>query len=442
MSSDINDGNNTSEYTHICSYDQYSDFPITNINSVEFENENKLNRIGHFITVILTLWFVITFKYLITDLTKIPQFCDIHYSWEHDSECNIKCDGFAYFISKIMQFDWYLNYPFVNTYGYYNTNLLFKTKLSYFLGPSALLFTIIGHLIFYKVKVLALALAVFLTVFINLILLLKSKIYFLIAFSLSFVRFYFILVKLFFVFIYPLILHRYPEYTVKFLPIFLYILQIIYNKMVRLDIFNRYNIFLKMNINICLLTFEFINIGCIHEVVCRKSIWANEVWTNIILTFILDVDKKTLISSRIIHWIKNKLFKRKALFTLGDYEILYITQKIEFEVLTHFIYLCVIMTKYFNYSESLIVNCYGKPNLDLTCIKIDHYIMFGFHIASILLQIFIRYILDKILGLKNYFPKFRHIYDCHSYIGYYMGMCISMGLPCFYVMISQSNKTI
>ena len=169
----------------------------------------------------------------------------------------------------------------------------------------------------------------------------------------------------------------YPELMIKIWPFLLVVLQSIYTWILKRKIYERIHNMIRLVLIVFYMVFKALSIGNMHQIVTMKGIWSQDLWINLMVSFVLTFDKKMMISNRFKFNLFKRIgiYKKNAKFEVGIMEAIYIDMKLEMEMELYitFAYFIVITSKYFIGATNLIIDCTGRHIVNVSFIDNNHF---------------------------------------------------------------------
>jgi hypothetical protein len=403
-------------------------------------------------------FFILGFKFIVTKTLAIPAFCDIRSNWtEFDSLvitgnytllepviCFEKCTFNGYILTKIFQIDFLITYMIALALCFIEMKLVrhFIMKIAICIVPFAF---VVGNLIFFYNKILTLSVTNIIIISVMSMIIFKGFDYYKICCVLMGGGvMYFSIIKFFYEYGFLYIYNLNPHIIMTIFPILNSFFQTIFFKIISyFTLFKRATPPIKIFIIFYTMLFEYLHIGNLF-ILITEGFGNYSLWFNLMINFILDIDKKFMWSMRLTNFILNKYKKEQKPLLINDYLLIYLELKFEMEIFSVFLFLWLIIFKYFDWASNSIVDCMGRPLSSIVKIDYKHYILALIMISYSFSKLIIKKMIVKWLykGIEyGHFPKFMKMRDYFLFVIPLNGLSINFGYMGLYaVMFLKSNQ--
>lgn len=444
------------------------EFPIRSLEN--YPKEDVTTRILMLLLTISMTFFSIGLKSALTDNFNFATYCDLKKNWEEfdnlvfnkslimikPQKCHDYCNFNGYLISKLFHLDFYiftvLNF-FLFFKSYQLTNRII-VRIYLFLFP--FLTNIILDVIFFKDKIIVYIIFSFVALIGIIFLIIDSKNLFLIALTITCPLTYFAFLKFFFESLFVHIFNLNPDVIRVILPFLISIFKYIYfNLLLRIKILSSLHPIYKWICCVLTSLFDLVFLGNLHLLVV-DGFKNYKFWINLLLNLSIDINNTFQILPRFLHklkfYLKNKKIREERRehrlreqqineeLSINDFDCIYMTWSIESEMYVWSIYLFFIIFKYFNMTQSNIVDCFGRPLDNKIAINTNHYFLFCILIVFWALKLLIKFILQKYWFHKEkdygHFPKLETKLHAIIYVGALIGITMNFGYSGLYTMLS------
>ena len=439
--------------------DEFLPTPVIKLK--EHPKERFFNRMLSLLVAIVVCYTIVGIKTNLRDNYNLAAFCALGDStfWEdfqHKVEtgenqlikfvdCRKKCAGtFPYFFSFLFRLDEEFEEWIVHALLVYFLGLA-NTRIGYFCAyVSPPLFRVLAIFLFPDNVLLCNSIIIFLYAGSAILLLLESKERMWIYISLQVPFAYFVLVSLFLQYVIKGLFAEYPRTMRNIWPVIIFGLQFLFTKLLQHPIYEKYHLKVRICLMVNYMVFEYLEIGNLHQIVIAEGLQSQELWVTLLIALILNLDKKMLFTKRLVAKALDKLNigkqlkkREKKKFEIGSLEAMYIELKLEIELFSHFVYAFLITLKLYVECVTSLVDCSGRPLVNVSPVWSEHYILCIILVLSSVIQIFFK------IGL-NYFkyqemgynPRLLNVMDYIFYVFAMNMVCFRYCVNSLYVMFA------
>lgn len=243
---------------------------------------------------------------------------------------------------------------------------------------------------------------------------------------------------------FPYLLDWDTELTLQMLPTFAYIIKFFGFLFLKHSIFLRMKEISRLTILTLFLFFEFLRIGSLHTLINTSGLDSYVVWINIFQDCLFEIIGMTaFLDKLIIHFLNSLFYKneKKKLRSYENFKGMYYGMKSEIELFSLFIYIYLISTKYYEFSNFSLVDCLGRPTLNMSPIKQEHFFLFFILLFMYGLQELIDYSMRKYTSfeLKVVFINISTLTEKIAYIVVMVGITNNFAIPGLYSMMYKKE---
>ena len=221
-------------------------------------------------------------------------------------------------------------------------------------------------------------------------------------------------------------------------PLIVFGLQYLYTKLLQHPAFDKFALKVRIAILINYMVFEYLEMGNLHQIVAQNGLASQQLWITLLISFFLNIDKKMLFSKKIMHQMMFKLkFIKDKTFEIKSMEAMYIEIKLEVELFSHLVYAFLLTMKFYMDCVGTVVDCSGRPVVNISPIFSDHYILCIILILSTVVQMILKFFLTffKVQEV-GYNPKLIRVIDYLFYVFALNLICFRYCINSLYVMLS------
>ena len=419
----------------------------------EHPKEYFFNRMLSLLIAIVVCYTIVGVKTNLRDNYNLAPFCAIGSSsfwhgFQQDVvsgknilikyvDCDAKCAGsFPYFFSILFRMDEEIEEWIVHALLVYFLGLA-NTRIGYFcayISPPA--FRVLALFIFPDNVLLCNSIIIFLYAGSACLLLIESVERFKLYVSLQFPFAYFVLVSLFLQYVIKGLFTDYPSTMRNIWPIIIFGLQYLFTKLLQHPIYEKYPLKVRICLMVNYMVFEYLEMGNLHQIVVVDGLASQELWITLMISLILNIDKKMVFTKKMLHILFQKLnIGKKKPFEIGSLESMYIELKLEIELFSHFVYAFLITLKLYVECVSTLVDCSGRPLANISPINGEHYVLCLILVASSMLQIGFKILLNMLKYQEmGYNPKLITVLDYVFYVFAFNMVCFRYCVNSLYVM--------
>ena len=421
--------------------DNFPPAPIIKLK--EHPKELFFNRMLSLIVAIVVCYTIVGIKTNLRDNYNLAAFCALGDStfWEefqHKVEtgenqlikfvdCKKQCAGtFPYFFSFLFRIDEEIEELIVHALLVYFLGLA-NTRIGYFCAYiSPPLFRVFAIFLFPDNVLLCNSIIIFLYAGSAFLLFLESKERMWIYVSLLVPFAYFVLVSLFLQYVIKVLFADYPRTMRNIWPVIIFGLQFLFTKLLQHPIYEKYHLKVRICLMVNYMVFEYLEIGNLHQIVIAEGLQSQELWITLTISLILNIDKKMLFTKRMINKLLDKVRRsRRKEFEIGSLEAMYIELKLEIELFSHFVYAFLITLKLYVECVTTLVDCSGRPLINVSPVSSEHYILCILLVLSSIIQIIVKIALNYFKFQEmGYNPRLLYAMDYVFYV-------FAMNLVCF-----------
>lgn len=384
--------------------------PVENIRLHDQPKELFVNRMLALIVAIMAAYTFVGIKANLRDNYNLAPFCSLgdKIYWDDFQEkvsngiilevqeinCEEKCSGFFPFIfSYLFRLDQEILEMTVHALSVYFLGLT-NTRIGFLVViVNPLLIRFICILLFSDNVLLFNSMVIILYMTGSLLYLLESRDRFKLYFFWLVPYIYFILIAIFLFYVVKELFQSFPSLMRSVWPVIVAGLQNIFTKILQSPQYLKFPMKNRIAMMVNYTVFEFLEIGNLHQIVYSEGLLAHELWITLMVSLILNLDKKMLFTKKFMWKLENKMrkkfgFQAKEKQYIGEMEAIYLEFKLEIELFVNFIYGMLITLKYYTECVSAsLIDCSGRPLISVSPVSWEHYVLCGFLITSSFLQI-------------------------------------------------------
>ena len=436
--------------------DEFPPAPVIKLK--EHPKELFFNRMLSLLVAIVVCYTIVGIKTNLRDNYNLAAFCALGDSnfwddFQHKVEtgenqlikfvdCRQKCAGaFPYFFSFLFRLDEEFEEWIVHALLVYFLGLA-NTRIGYFCAyVSPPLFRVFAIFLFPDNVLLCNSIIIFLYAGSAVLLLLESKERMWIYISLQIPFAYFVLVSLFLQYVIKGLFADNPRTMRNIWPVIIFGLQFLFTKLLQHPIYEKYHLKVRICLMVNYMVFEYLEMGNLHQIVIAEGLRSQELWVTLMISLILNIDKKMLFTKRMIIKLLDKLNigrkRRKKHFEVGSLEAMYIELKLEIELFSHFVYAFLITLKLYVECVTTLVDCSGRPLVNVSPVSNEHYILCIILVLSSVVQIIFKIVMNHFKYQEmGYNPRLLDVMDYVFYVFAMNMVCFRYCVNSLYVMFA------